>query len=286
MKHLNEKYLKAYMAKSMYKPIISIYLHTLYKISVTIYGHRSDDEGAEDDIINAQSNSESTDKDQVNNAEIGKIGNKAKRKVQAQEVNNQSSSTNDSEDIPVKKLKLNDSKSNVDKGVEINEDTQINSKKKRKKRKSKASNIDVAQEMKSAHQNFNNQLPSELKDNKPNPFKSTDDKQSSSTNKTTSIAKAFSNSALVKAKSSNPNKPNPFRPNNKRNDNGQANSKQSTRIGSNKIQQKKFRPNSKKFDLSNKVSKNDVNISDERLKAYGINPKKFHKKQKYGKPEN
>lgn len=256
------------------------------KIFKSLYGEESDDEGAEDDIINAQSNSESTDKDQVNNAEIGKIGNEAKRKVQAQEVNNQSSSTNDSEDIPVKKLKLNDSKSNVDKGVEINEDTQINSKKKRKKRKSKASNIDVAQEMKSAHQNFNNQLPSELKDNKPNPFKSTDDKQSSSTNKTTSIAKAFSNSALVKAKSSNPNKPNPFRPNNKRNDNGQANSKQSTRIGSNKIQQKKFRPNSKKFDLSNKVSKNDVNISDERLKAYGINPKKFHKKQKYGKPEN
>uniref|UniRef100_A0A034VZF4 Protein KRI1-like protein n=1 Tax=Bactrocera dorsalis TaxID=27457 RepID=A0A034VZF4_BACDO len=137
----------------------------------------------------------------------------------------------------------------------------------------------------SAHQNSNNQSP---KDNKPNPFKATDHNQSSSTNTSSSIIGASSNSALGKTKSSNPNKPNPFKgnKNNKIRGSGQANSEQSSRFVTNKIQKKKFKPNSKKFDSNNKVSKDGVSISDDRLRAYGINPKKFHKKQKFGKPQN
>ncbi|XP_050334333.1 protein KRI1 homolog isoform X1 [Bactrocera neohumeralis] len=254
------------------------------KIFKSLYGEGSDDEGAEEDILNAQSNAESTENNPINNTEISKIENKNKRKAQAEEETNKSSSINDSNEIPDKKLKLDDPNPKADKSAKINEDAQTNSKKKRKKRKSKASNA-APETSTSAHQNSNNQSP---KDNKPNPFKSSKHNQSSSTSATSSIVGESSNSAFGKTKSSNPNKPNPFKgnKNNKGRGNGQANSEQSSRFVSNKIQKKKFKPNSKKFDSSNKDSKDGVSISDDRLRAYGINPKKFHKKQKFGKPQN
>lgn len=228
-----------------------------------IYSHRSDDEGTEEGILNAPSNPESTDKeDQMTHTEFVKIRNKTERKVQTEEVTNKLSSFNNSNKIPDKK---------------ISEDAPTNSKKKRKKRKSNASNVEIALEPKSVHQSLNNQPPRKLKENKPNPFKSADHNQSTSTNTTNTIFKP----TVSKSKPSNTNSQNPFRgnENNIKKGNGQANSQQTSRFVSNKIQKKKF-------DLSKKISNSRVNISDERLKAYGINPKKFHKQQKYGNPQN
>lgn len=233
------------------------------KIFKSLYGEGSDDEGTEEGILNAPSNPESTDKeDQMTHTEFVKIRNKTERKVQTEEVTNKLSSFNNSNKIPDKK---------------ISEDAPTNSKKKRKKRKSNASNVEIALEPKSVHQSLNNQPPRKLKENKPNPFKSADHNQSTSTNTTNTIFKP----TVSKSKPSNTNSQNPFRgnENNIKKGNGQANSQQTSRFVSNKIQKKKF-------DLSKKISNSRVNISDERLKAYGINPKKFHKQQKYGNPQN
>ncbi|KAH8255222.1 hypothetical protein KR038_006053 [Drosophila bunnanda] len=40
------------------------------------------------------------------------------------------------------------------------------------------------------------------------------------------------------------------------------------------------------FKAKNKMNKNSSGITDDRLKAYGINPRKFHKREKYGKKDN
>ncbi|XP_011189017.2 protein KRI1 homolog [Zeugodacus cucurbitae] len=252
------------------------------KIFKSLYGDGSDDEDADEDKLNATANPEFIEKeDQANISEIGKIG---KRKLQTEEITSLPS-TNDTNEIQDKKIKLNDPKPNNDQSVKINEDTQTNSKKKRKKRKSKVSNVEVKTKTAEQHQNLNNQPPSKLNQNKANPFKFTDPNPSSSTNTPNATVKAPSTPTNGKVKSGQLN---PFKgnENNVKKGSGQANSERGSRFKSNKIQKNKPKPNSKKFDSSNKASKNGVNISDERLKAYGINPKKFHKKQKYGKPQN
>lgn len=40
------------------------------------------------------------------------------------------------------------------------------------------------------------------------------------------------------------------------------------------------------FKAKNRINKNPNGITDDRLKAYGINPRKFHKREKYGKKDS
>ncbi|XP_017021332.1 protein KRI1 homolog [Drosophila kikkawai] len=74
---------------------------------------------------------------------------------------------------------------------------------------------------------------------------------------------------------------------------GQApfnNKKGNAKQGPNPFKKSEHKPSGAKkthnFKAKNKINKNSSGITDDRLKAYGINPRKFHKREKYGKKEN
>ncbi|CAD7003111.1 protein KRI1 homolog [Ceratitis capitata] len=238
------------------------------KIFKSLYGEGSDDDD-DDDAVVVEESKQRIENQQMQPASpsviienrtsgdenIGK-GNKRKRQGPVADLNEETSvsvTASEHPDEANKKIKLNEDSSNMK--------TEPKDKKKRKKRKTKLKKGEVT----SANQTITSQVdankhqPKERNPNKTNPFK-INNKASANDQ---SFVKKVSNIQGFKSK---PNKSNPFK--------GKTNAAKSD----------KSRSNSEKNTTKNPNS--SVGISDERLKAYGINPKKFHKKKKYGKQQN
>ncbi|XP_067648287.1 protein KRI1 homolog isoform X2 [Eurosta solidaginis] len=236
------------------------------KIFKSLYGEGSDEEeNQKEKASSTEQNLETTSvvagTDQTENADMSKKANKRKkRKAKPLTLNDDSATA----DVPEKKLKLSKATEPqaVAESTSENVGTETKSKKKRKKRKSK---VKVTEDVL-----------------KTSPNSETEKKLNTNVAGHHILKQKQHNKCAKKSAHS----ANPFKVNKINTGKGPISERKTTLFTANKKQKVQLKPNTKKFNNTNKAANSDVNISDERLKAYGINPKKFHKKQKYGKPQD
>ncbi|XP_005191953.2 protein KRI1 homolog [Musca domestica] len=279
------------------------------KIFKSLYGEGSDNEG-EDEVKNETETKSETNPDnnttssKTTNETSETIKNKRKRKRKGQNAAQVSDTTatttvdNTNKD-PVKTINASEGepiekKAKTEEGSERNtsivkqtDDNPVVKKKRNKKKKNSQvgddqvdKSIDNKQQDKPQSHIAKPQHPKETVKQKNTSANSTPPKKSNNPFSSKNNAQVFQNKNKMAQ-----SKGNPFNSTQNKSTNGtlpplRQNQKKSkpfnAKFGSNK------RPfNAKPNGVKDSNDKSN-NITDERLKAYGINPKKFHKKQKYG----
>ncbi|XP_053955389.1 protein KRI1 homolog [Anastrepha ludens] len=273
------------------------------KVFKSLYGEGSDEDEGEEGKQNVQDlneQSETVVTSIVNQGEGDgsnkKANKKKKRKIQTIELSNETSDSAENFETADNKSNLMDNAPTQSNGsVAAPVDIETKNKKKRKKRKAKTNSNEITAKCSPAttpgsEVNSSSQKKSNINNNKTNPFRTnqhTNTNDQPSTKSTTAAIENATNDAQFSK--SKPLKPNPFQGNQKNIKKGTLHAiseKKNKHFVANKVQKRKSQPNQRKFNQNSKSTNGGANISDERLKAYGINPKKFHKKQKYGKPQN
>ncbi|XP_036337731.1 protein KRI1 homolog [Rhagoletis pomonella] len=263
------------------------------KIFKSLYDEGSDEDDGEEEKQNIQD--ESNQSEPVTPRAVNQVENDANNQRARRKKKRKSKVADKPYDIDAdaetndKKVKLSeDSNSKVPASTAARLETETKSKNKRKKRKAKPNNAEEVTTKtpgtNTAGQQLKNNQKRKVDQNKPNPFKTNDLTIADVQPSTSTTSLKVNTQSNPKDRKTKQHKSNPFKQN--QNKKGSLNAiSEKNKFAGNKVQKAKYKSNSKKFHKS-KSTNSDVNISDDRLKAYGINPKKFHKKQKYGKPQN